>query len=194
MNPAGPPNNMIKKICFLLIVFLTASFPALSAEPAQAALEKKFKALGIIPLSLILPPQDDGLSDMTGNPVRLSDFKGKIVFLNFWTTWCPDCRYEMPDIEKLKNKLQKNDADFIILAVDLREPQAKVEKFIRKNKYTFTTLLDKNGRMGRSFGIRSIPSTFILDRDGRLLGKAPGRRDWDNKKFLNLFEFLIEND
>jgi thiol-disulfide isomerase/thioredoxin len=194
MNPAGPPYKIMKKICFILIVFLMGSIPALSAEPNQAALENKFKTLGIIPLPGILPPRDDGLTDMTGNPVRLSDFKGKIVFLNFWTTWCPDCRHEIPDIETLKNKFKRNEDDFIVLAVDLREPQANVKKFIRRNKYTFTILLDKSGRMGRSFAIRAIPITYILGRDGRLLGKAMGPRNWDNKKFLNLFEFLIGDD
>ncbi|MBU1340159.1 MAG: TlpA family protein disulfide reductase [Proteobacteria bacterium] len=163
-----------------------------NAWSKESVLDKKFKPLGIITLAGIAPPTGYGLVDMDKNQVVLSDFSGKIVVLTFWTTWCPDCVNEMPDIEKLHKKLGNNDV--IILGVDLKESEKKVKKFITQHNLTFKILLDEKGEMGRAFGIRSIPTTFILNKKGGLIGKAMGARHWDSKKFVDLFEYLIKTD
>lgn len=178
-----------------LVLIFALFFPMLflidTAYAKDTILNEKFKTLGIIKLAGIAPPADHDLMDMDGNMVKLSDFQGKIVFVNFWTTWCPDCVYEMPDIEKLQKKI--NNKNFIILAIDLKESKKKVKKFIKKHKLTYKILLDKKGAMGRAFGIRSIPTTFILNRKGGLIGKAMGARSWDSKKSVDLFEYLLEH-
>ena len=179
--------GVILGICLIITLF----FPLDKAYPDLSVLDKKFKSLGIIKLAGIPPPASHDLIDMNGNPVTLSNFQGKIVFLNFWTSWCIDCVKEMPDIENLNKKL--NDSDFIILAVDLKESKKKVKKFITKHNLTFKILIDQKGDMGRAFGIRSIPTTFILDRQGGLMGKAMGARKWDSKKSVNLFKYLLEH-
>lgn len=147
--------------------------------------------MGIIKLAGISPPATYDLVDMNGNSVKLSNYNGKIIFLNFWTTWCLDCVREMPDIEKLHKKI--DNSDFIVLAIDLKESTKKVKKFIAQHKLTFTVLIDQKGDMGRAFGIRSIPTTFILNRKGGLIGKAMGARDWDSRKALDLFRYLLES-
>ena len=178
---------IILSLCLVIALF----FPIDKAYSKDSVLDEKFKSLGIIKLAGIAPPASYDLMDMDGNSVKLSDFQGKIVFINFWTTWCPDCVYEMPDVEKLYKKIKHN--DFIILAVDLKESKKKVKKFIQKHALTFKVLLDKKGDTGRAFGIRSIPTTFILNRQGGLIGKAMGARSWDGKKSVNLFKYLLEN-
>ena len=182
--------NLIFRSVVFILIFLQLSVQAMYADSKDDILEKKFKALGIIRLAKIAPMADDDLMDMKGNSVKLSDFKGKIVFLNFWTTWCPDCVYEMPDIERLHKKLGSK--DLMIIALDLKESKQKVEKFILKHDLSFKILLDKKGDMGRAFGIRSIPTTFILGRDGGLMGKAMGARNWDSREFVSLFKYLIQ--
>jgi thiol-disulfide isomerase/thioredoxin len=192
-------SNILNKFC---VILLLSFFIALSFFPGKAysndklypkdnVLDKKFKSLGIIKLAGIAPPSSNDLLTLDGNPVSFSDFKGKIVFINFWTTWCPDCVYEMPDIEKLHTKIKN--PDFIILAVDLKESSKKVKKFLKKHNLTLKTLLDKKGDTGRAFAIRSIPTTYILNRQGGLIGKAMGARKWGSKESIDLFEYLLEH-
>ncbi len=179
---------LILATCFFAVLFFTNK----KAFSKEASLDDLFKPLGIIKLSGIAPPADTGLTDIKGNPINLSDFKGKILFLNFWTTWCLDCVKEMPDIEKLHKKFK--DKGLIILAVDLKESPKKVKKFMEKHHLTFKAALDQKGIMGRAFGIRSIPTTYILNREGGLMAKAMGPRDWDHKNAVSLFNYLLEND
>ncbi|WP_299976728.1 TlpA disulfide reductase family protein [Desulfobacula sp.] len=194
MKNSNPENKCfaILALCFFAVLFFSIdyAYPIDKAYAEDNVLDKKFKSLGIIKLAGIAPPASHDLMDIDGNPAKLSDFQGKIVFLNFWTTWCPDCVDEMPDIEKLHQKIKSK--EFIIIAVDLKESKKKVKKFIKKHTLTYKILLDKKGDMGRVFGIRSIPTTFILNRQGGLIGKAMGARNWDSRKSLDLFEYLLE--
>jgi thiol-disulfide isomerase/thioredoxin len=128
---------------------------------------------------------------MNGRNVSLSDFRGKIVFLNFWTTWCPTCRIEMPSMEKLHRKLK--DKDFAMVTVNLQESASQVKTFFKEFKLTFTALLDLTGEVGVAFGIRAIPTTYILDKTGRIIGQVLGPREWDSKDAIALFEALIDN-
>jgi len=194
MKNSKPENKcfVILALCLFAVLFfpIDYAYPIDKTYAENNVLDKKFKSLRIIKLAGIAPPESFDPVNIDGAPVKLSDFEGKIVFLNFWTTWCPDCVYEMPDIEKLHKKMNNN--DFIILGIDLKESPKKVKKFIQKHNLTFKIILDKKGDMGRAFGIRSIPTTFILNRQGGLIGKAMGARKWGSKKSLNLFEYLLE--
>jgi thiol-disulfide isomerase/thioredoxin len=128
------------------------------------------------------------LKDLTGRPVSLSDFRGKIVFLNFWTTWCYDCRIEMPHMEKLHQKFKNK--EFEMVAINLQEPVSPVKQFFKDYKLSFTALLDSAGEVGAHFRITAIPTTFILNREGIIVGKIMGPREWDGKKAFALFEHL----
>ena len=133
-------------------------------------------------------PIEIRLNDTDGRAVSLSDFRGKIVFLNFWTTWCPTCRIEMPSMEKLHQKFK--DGNFAMVTINLQEPPARVKEFFKEFKLTFTALLDTGGEVGIMFGINQIPTTYILDKEGRIIGKAIGPREWDSPKSTALFEHL----
>lgn len=138
-------------------------------------------------------PVDITLEDLQGKTVRLAELRGKVIFLNFWTTWCPSCRIEMPSLEKLGRQL--DGGDFAIAAVNLQEPTARVKAFYEEFKLSFTVLMDRSGEVGQRFGVRQLPTTFILDKGGRIIGKALGPRAWDSPKSLALFRYLasLEN-
>jgi len=137
-----------------------------------------------------LKAQNFILRDLNGNQVSLKDHLEKIVFLNFWATWCPPCRQEMPSMEKLHTRF-KND-DFIILAIDLQENLRQVKRFKKRFKLNFTILLDKDGKVGSVYAIRSLPTTYLIDRKGYLIGGALGARDWASDDAFKLFEQLLK--
>lgn len=127
---------------------------------------------------------------LAGKSVKLSDYKGKVIFLNFWATWCPPCRAEMPTIEKLWKKL-KNNKDFVWLAVDAQEKPDVVQAFIQKNGYTFPVLLDTTGQGGAEYGVQAIPTTYVIDKTGHVLGGRAGGKEWDTPEVLKGIEKLL---
>ncbi len=110
------------------------------------------------------PAPDFTLKDLDGNSVRLSDFRGKVVFLNFWATWCPPCRAEMPDIEKVHQKYK--DQDVVVLGVDLRENASTVRAFVEDGGYTWVFLLDTTGEVGSMYSVSAIPTSYFVDKKG----------------------------
>lgn len=188
-------------ITFLLSISILIVFGIISCDQAESNLSRKknkegrkidrlSREMGIIQVPHIAPPVDFTLLNLNDKKVTLSDLKGKIVFLNFWTTWCGDCRVEMPLMQKLYIRFK--DKDFVMVAVSLNEPKSVVKKFFDDYKLTFTALLDSNGELGIPFGIRGIPTTYILDKDGGIIGKAIGSRQWDSKESFALFERLLK--
>ena len=110
------------------------------------------------------PAPDFTLKDLDGNTVRLSDFRGKVVFLNFWATWCPPCRAEMPDIEKVHRKYK--DQDVVVLGIDLRESASTVRAFVEDGGYTWAFLLDTTGEVGSMYRVSAIPTSYFVDKKG----------------------------
>ena len=109
------------------------------------------------------------LSDLSGKPWHLSDLKGKVVLVNFWATWCPPCRKEMPDLEVLQGQFK--DKGLVILGIsDEKEPV--VSAFIAKNNYTFPILLDPDRKVNTAYQVQGIPKSLIYDRNGRLVAES----------------------
>jgi peroxiredoxin len=145
----------------------------------------------ILPVPLNTESIEFKLLDINEREVSISDFKGKIVLLNFWATWCSPCRVEMPSMEKLHTRFK--DSAFAMVTINMQEPAQLVKRFLKEHNLTFITLLDSKGEVASRFGIRAIPTTFILDKEGRTLGAALGPREWDSRKSMALFEHLIVN-
>jgi peroxiredoxin len=186
-----------KTVLFLLVLPVVA-FTALGffeidlfAKTENQDLDRLFGDLGILKVPPDADPLEIKLNDSNGRPVSLSDFRGKIVFINFWTTWCLACVIEMPSMEKLHLKFKEK--DFVMMAINLQESASTVKKFFKEYKLTFTALLDITGDVGAALGIRSIPMTFILDKSGRIIGKALGPRQWEGKESIALFEYLTDS-
>jgi len=189
-------NSAIRPTYLFFIALLSFGFAAfypLNAESVAAAdnqdLDRLFDDMGVTKISQALPVEIK-LNDINDRPVSLSDLRGKIVFLNFWTTWCFDCRIEMPHMEKLHQQFKNK--EFEMVAINLQEPVSQVKQFFKDYKLTFTTLLDSDGAAGAHFRITAIPTTFILNKQGIIIGKVMGPRKWDSKKAFALFEHLTD--
>jgi peroxiredoxin len=123
---------------------------------------------------------DFKLKDLNGKEVSLSDFKGKKVFLNFWASWCPPCKAEMPEMEKLYEETKAS--DLVILAVDLGEDKSTVQKFIRDNKYNFSVLQDSDNSVAKKYQVTSIPTSYFIDKEGNIVAKHIGSMTLENMK------------
>ena len=128
-----------------------------------------------------LPPAPDiTLTDQYGNTHTLSDYRGKVVFLNFWATWCPPCREEMPYIQEIyEETMEDDDTDLVILSVAApnqgRETSEKgIRSFLDENGYTYPVLMDYDGEVSDAYYIRSYPTTFMIDTRGNIYGYVPG--------------------
>lgn len=134
--------------------------------------------------------KDFTLKDLTGKSISLSDYKGKIVFLNFWATWCAPCRHEMPSMEKVHKKYKGG--DFVVLAVATDNKGEEIVKpFIDEHGYTLPVLIDKNSDVSDSYSVFALPTTFIIGRDGKIIEMVQGVREWDSKEILDYFDELI---
>ncbi len=120
------------------------------------------------------------LKDLSGKEISLSDFKGKKVFLNFWASWCPPCRAEMPDIEKLYQETKNS--DLVILAVNIGDDKNTARSFIEKNKYNFTVLLDLDQSIAAQYNIVAIPTSFFIDKDGNIISSTKGGMTMEDMK------------
>ncbi|RGY99232.1 cytochrome c biogenesis protein CcdA [Clostridium sp. AM58-1XD] len=129
----------------------------------------------------ILPAIDFELKDQYGNTHKLEDYKGKTIFLNFWATWCPPCRAEMPDIQKIYESYDtEGDDALIVLGVAAplmgrEKSEAEIKEFLDENGYTYPVLMDTDGELFTAYGIYSFPTTFMIDRDGNVFGYASGQ-------------------
>ncbi|MFA6170637.1 MAG: TlpA disulfide reductase family protein [Candidatus Margulisiibacteriota bacterium] len=134
---------------------------------------------------------DFTLPDLAGKPIKLSDYRGKVIMLNFWATWCPPCRSEMPIMQKLHEKMA--DKPFVIVAVNLeRGAGDAVCKFVAKEGYTFKVLLDNEGEVAGRYSIYSIPTTYVINKKGKVVDKLIGARDWLSDEYLKAWSKLIE--
>lgn len=137
----------------------------------------------------LYPAIDFTLTDQYGNEHKLSDYKGKAVFINFWATWCPPCREELPDIEALYNEYNLNQDEVIFLGItnpssaeyphNQDSEKDDIKAFIEENGYTFPILFDETGEVLQGYGISSFPTTFLIDKEGNIVGYAPGKMTKD---------------
>ncbi|NFO03444.1 redoxin domain-containing protein [Clostridium botulinum] len=134
------------------------------------------------------PSFDFTLKDQYGNVHKLSDYKGKTVFLNFWATWCPPCRMEMPHIEELYKEFNYNKDDIIILGVAQPGGEEKdkdgIKQFLNNQGFTFPVVFDERGEVFNNYRIMSMPTTFMIDKDGNIYGYVSGALSKDQMKSI----------
>jgi peroxiredoxin len=120
---------------------------------------------------------DFTLEDTEGNKVTLSALRGKVILVNFWATWCPPCKEEMPSMEKLNQIMA--DEDFVMLAINADENgRAVVPDFLKKNPHDFTVLYDDQGAVKQDYGVYKLPESFIINKGGTIVEKVAGAIDW----------------
>src|ERR1051326_1828559 len=143
-------------------------------------------------LELIRPSRQKVAEDFTlrtvgGSSFRLREHRGKPVLVNFWATWCLPCREEMLAMERL---YQKHKDDLVLVAVSLDADPVVVPPYVKASKLTFPIALDPKAEVGNTYGVRALPSSFVVDRDGTLLSLALGPRHWDNPAAHDLVDGL----
>ena len=132
---------------------------------------------------------DFKLKTVDNRTIRLSDYRGKIVFLNFWATWCPPCRMELPSMEKLSERLKGQ--PFIILAVNVDEGNPEnVRGFVREMDLTFPVLID-DGSAAARYRVNAIPTTFIIKKDGVIYSIINGARPWNEQSYVDAIDKLV---
>lgn len=163
----------------------TADAAGETAAAADASEEQTGEAANALPAAI-----DFTLTDQYGNSHTLSDYKGKTVFLNFWATWCPPCRAEMPDIQELYETYdQEGDDALVILGVASpniggEQSEEGVKQFLEDNGYTYPVLMDTTGEQFMNYGVFSYPTTFMIDRDGNVFGYVSGQLSKDMMKSI----------
>jgi len=131
-----------------------------------------------------LKPWDGGatpplaLEDMKGQTHNLGEYKGKVVLVNFWATWCEPCRAEMPSIDRLRSSLKGK--PFEVLAVNMAEPLSRIEKFTASMPLGFPLLRDRDGSVSKTWKAKLLPASYLIGRDGRIHYVAYGELDWSS--------------
>jgi peroxiredoxin len=177
--------------CLLALGIYQRGFSSAKDGPRDIARENLFKHLNIEPFDKKAAAPDFTLKNAGGGTVTLHDLKGKVVFLNFWATWCPSCNLEMPAMERLQEELGGH--GLVILAVNLQETSHDIEAFLKRHKLTFTILLDPNSEVFQIYRAWSLPTTFVIDKHGEMIGRIIGYRDWDSDSTRALFRKLLED-
>lgn len=123
------------------------------------------------------------LRDMDGVKHDIRDYRGRPVIINFWATWCPPCRRELPSMNRAWKKLKEE--GIVMLAVDVGEDEDTIFTFMADYPIDFSVLLDSEGKVSEAWPVRGLPTTFVLDGQGRLVYRAIGGREWDDDALLN---------
>jgi thiol-disulfide isomerase/thioredoxin len=158
----------------LLVCILSLAAPLVAGELEE------YPEVGPTPLL--------ALKDLGGNPHRLDDYRGQVVLLNFWATWCPPCLIEMPSMQRLKQALAET--PFSILAVNSKESKGKVWRFQRMLDVHFAVLLDTTGQAAEDWYVAVYPTSYLIDGTGRIRYMAYGALDWDSKEVIELIKEL----
>ena len=170
---------MIKRIMTLLAAwFFGAMNPALPQTPGR----------GLTPLPDKAPAPQFVLSDLDGGIHRLSDYRGKVVIINFWATWCPPCREEMPSMQRAWEQLRGEGIG--MLAINVGEDEDAVFQFTANYPVEFPLLLDQDSSVTAAWPVRGLPTTFVVDPGGRLVYRAIGGREWDDPGLLTRIRAL----
>ena len=126
---------------------------------------------------------DFSLKDLQGNKVDFNQFKGKVIFLNLWATWCGPCKAEMPTIQKLYDKVSANsNIVFVMLSIDRDKDHGKVVKYLQDKKFSFPGYMP-SGYLSEQLNVPSIPTTFIISKEGKIISKEVGTTNFDTPKF-----------
>ncbi len=160
-------------IALVLMLAITASFSQVEA------VEKSHLA------------QDFTLKNLDGEEVNLSQFRGKYLLINFWATWCGPCKIEMPSLETLYRRFKSDKFDMIGISNDMFGDRV-VRPYVKASKLTFPMLLDQRMTVSHQYGVVSLPTTFLIDPQGKIIGVLQGAEDWSDPETLLYFENLLK--
>ena len=133
---------------------------------------------------------DFEMKTLDGKNISLADYNGKYVLLNFWATWCGPCKVEMPSMEALYAKFKTKNFDILAVSNDIFGAKV-VKPFVEAHKMTFTVSLDQDLKISSRYGVMSLPTTFLINPRGIVIGVLNGAQEWDHAETLAYFEALL---
>ena len=180
-------------VCICLVALLVGSMDGQRAfaEKKEGTAKDVFDALQIRRFDEPVEVPDFSLPLIGGGEAKLSDYKGKLVFLNFWATWCPYCRKEREALQATYEKYKEQ--EFVVLSVSIdRAGSDTVAAFVEEHGLTFPNMHDQTAAVAAEYGVRGIPATYFVNADGKIIGGVIGPRQWDSEDVHALIEELLQ--
>jgi len=157
------------KLLGLIVALVAAAMPAIAAQPVK-------RLIAVTPAVAAAPFE---LRDLAGKQHRLSDYRGKVVLVNFWATWCEPCRDEMPAMQTLYDRVgPRAGGDLVVLAVNYAENSVRIQQYLKEYPFDFTVLLDGFSEAWRAWKPGMLPASYLIGRDGRVRYRVIGEFDW----------------
>jgi peroxiredoxin len=172
-----------------LAVVVLLCGPLVLGSGSAAGANEEADRFGILSPSQKVAAPDFSLEDPAGTPVSLRDFRGKLVLLNFWATWCIPCRAEMPAMQQLYQESQEQ--GLVVVAVNFQDAPEAVLAFSQELQLTFPMPLDRKGTVAAAYGVRGLPTTYVVNREGQIIGQAICGREWKSKDAKAYFQWLL---
>jgi len=182
MEKRGPSPLIGLLLVGIAAVLLSAGCDGPAVRPDAETLQ----SLGFRPLPDGSAVPDIELTSLHGDTPSLSDYRGSVLLLNFWATWCPPCRAEIPSMNILDAELQGG--DFELIAVNVQEPRELVEGFIDEFDVRFPVFLDEDAAIARTIGVTGLPTSIIVDRDGNAVAVVSGALEWNDEAVVAMMK------
>ncbi|HXH81908.1 MAG TPA: TlpA disulfide reductase family protein [Candidatus Tectomicrobia bacterium] len=163
--------------------------PALGGAPALTATQ--LSALDLTSYTRPAVPPGFSLRMPDGQLISLTELRGTVVIVNFWSTWCRECLAEMAGLETLHRRLGPR--GLVVIGIGAREGAAAVQRYAREQALTFPMVVDPDGAVTARYGVIGLPSTFVIDRDGRAVALAIGAREWGSPAAFGIVETLLDD-
>jgi thiol-disulfide isomerase/thioredoxin len=183
---AWPPAWLAARLLAFGLLVVTLAPAASADEPALAALLKTLDLRGYP--SRTTPPQFKG-STLDARHLSPTEYRGAVIILNFWATWCLECRQEMPVLERLYREFSSR--ELAIIGVNVRENKEAARRYAKELGLTFPLVLDRDGKINARYGVIGLPTTFVVGRDGRAIAFATGPREWESAPARALIAALL---
>jgi peroxiredoxin len=181
-SPAGLAAWLL--VCFLLVAGFTGN-----GRADQAALAPLLKTLDLRDYTArTAPPKFSGRT-LDARPLSIAEYRGSVIILNFWASWCLECRPELPVLERLQREFSSR--GLVVIGVNTRETKEAAGRYAKELGLTFPLLLDRDGKINALYGVVGLPTTFVIGRDGRAIGFAVGPREWESASARALIAALL---
>ena len=155
----------------------------------QAALAPLLKTLDLRDYTARTAPPKFSGSTLDARPLSIAEYRGSVIILNFWASWCLECRPEMPVLERLHREFSSR--GLVVIGVNTRETKEAARRYAKELGLTFPLVLDRDGKINALYGVVGLPTTFVIGRDGRAIGFAVGPREWESVSARALIETLL---
>ena len=179
----------MKKIIIILMLIVAGLALFFFMPKELERVQRAIDAVGLKAPDFELPELDTNRK-VSSRRWRLSELKGKVVFISFWATWCDECKKEKPAMQRLYEKMQGR--HFQMLTIIYMDDPKKAIEYMKMNGYTMPVLFDGDKKVARNYWVRGVPQTYIIDREGIVREKIIGRRAWDSPEAIGLIEKWLE--